>query len=102
MHRLIASASYIRANMPVGIRYNAPVLSVEDAWDVAAFINSQPRPERAHLDLDYPDRSKKPADAPFPPFADAFSLEQHRLGPFGPIVAAQKDAQRRGGGRSGG
>jgi thiosulfate dehydrogenase len=91
MHRLISSASYIRANMPFGARFDAPVLSVEDAWDVAAFINSQPRPARARLDLDYPDRARKPVDAPFPPFADAFPLEQHRLGPFGPIVAAQKN-----------
>jgi len=91
MHRLISSASYIRANMPFGARFDTPVLSIEDAWDVAAFINSQPRPARARLDLDYPDRARKPVDAPFPPFADAFPLEQHRLGPFGPIVAAQKN-----------
>jgi thiosulfate dehydrogenase len=90
MHRLITSANYIRANMPFGTTYRAPVLSVEDAWDVAAYINSQPRPSRPHLDLDYPDRSKKPVDAPFLPFADTFSLEQHRLGPFGPIADAQK------------
>jgi thiosulfate dehydrogenase len=88
MHRLIASANYIRANMPFGANYRAPVLSEQDAWDVAAFINSQPRPARAHLDLDYPDRTRKPVDAPFPPFADSFSLEQHRLGPFKPIVEA--------------
>jgi thiosulfate dehydrogenase len=91
MHRLISSASYIHANMPFGARFDAPVLSVEDAWDVAAFINSQPRPARARLDLDYPDRTRKPIDAPFPPYADAFPLEQHRLGPYGPIVAAQKN-----------
>ena len=90
MHRLIASAIYIRANMPFGTTYRAPVLSVEDAWDVAAFVNSQPRPARARRDLDYPDRSRKPVDAPFPPFADAFPLEQHRLGPFKPILDAQK------------
>ena len=90
MHRLIGSASFIRANMPLGTRFDAPALSVEDAWDVAAFINSQPRPSRARLDLDYPDRAKKPVDAPFPPFVDEFPLDQHRLGPFGPIVAAQK------------
>jgi thiosulfate dehydrogenase len=88
MHRLIASANYIRANMPMGTNYRAPLLSVEDAWDVAAFVNSQPRPARPRLDLDYPDRSKKPVDAPFPPFADGFSLDQHRLGPFKPIVDA--------------
>jgi thiosulfate dehydrogenase len=90
MHRLIASASYIRANMPLGTNYTAPVLSVEDAWDVAAFINSQPRPSRARLDLDYPDRSRKPVDAPFPPFADSFPLAQHMLGPFQPLLDAQK------------
>ena len=90
MHRLIASANYIRSNMPFGATYRSPVLSVEDAWDVAAFINSQPRPARAHLDRDYPDRSKKPVDAPFPPFADSFPLEQHRLGPFKPMLAARK------------
>jgi thiosulfate dehydrogenase len=65
------------------------MLSVEDAWDVAAFINSQPRPSRAHPELDYPDRSKKPVDSPFPPFTDSFPLEQHRLGPFKPILDAQ-------------
>ncbi len=86
MHRLMVSASFIRANMPLGTRYDAPVLSVEDAWDVAAFMNDQPRPARAGLDRDYPDRSVKPVDAPFPPFLDGFPLEQHRFGPFQPIL----------------
>lgn len=90
MHRLITSANFIRANMPFGTTYRAPVLSVEDAWDVAAYINSRPRPAREHLDQDYPDRSKKPVDAAFPPFFDTFPLEQHRLGPFRPILEAHK------------
>jgi len=89
MHRLIASASFIHANMPFGTHYDAPVLSVEDAWDVAAYVNSQPRPHREHLDADYPDRSRKPVDAPFPPFADKFPPEQHALGPFRAILDAQ-------------
>jgi thiosulfate dehydrogenase len=88
MHRLIASATFIRANMPFGTHYDAPVLSAEDAWDVAAFLNSQPRPLRANLERDYPNRARKPVDAPFPPFADKFPLEQHRLGPFKPIQDA--------------
>ena len=90
MHRLIASASFIHANMPFGTHYDAPVLSVEDAWDVAAYINSQPRPDRANLDRDYPNRARKPVDAPFPPFADKFPLEQHKYGPFKPILDAQR------------
>jgi thiosulfate dehydrogenase len=27
-------------------------------------------------------------DAPYGPYADGFSVEQHKLGPFGPIKAA--------------
>jgi len=90
MHRLISSAAFIHANMPLGVADDKPTLSNEDAWDVAAYINSQSRPKRAHLDRDYPNKSRKPVDAPFPPFADKFSLEQHRLGPFQPILDALK------------
>ena len=90
MHRLIASASFIRGNMPFGARHDAPVLSVDDAWDVAAYINSQPRPSRANLERDYPNRARKPVDAPFPPFLDKFPVEQHKYGPFRPILDAQK------------
>ena len=92
MHRLIAAASFVHANMPVGTTYAAPTIPEEDAWDVAAFINAQPRPARANLERDYPNRARKAVDAPFPPFADTFSLEQHRLGPFQPIAEAQKAA----------
>jgi thiosulfate dehydrogenase len=94
MHRLIASATFIRANMPFGTHYDAPALSVEDAWDVAAYINSQPRPKRANLEADYPNRARKPVDAPFAPFPDTFPLEQHRLGPFKPITDAQQAASQ--------
>ncbi|HXJ03121.1 MAG TPA: c-type cytochrome [Micropepsaceae bacterium] len=94
MHRLIASASFIHANMPFGTHYDSPEISVEDAWDVAAYINSQPRPKRANLEADYPNRARKPVDAPFPPFLDKFPLEQHRLGPFQPITDAQSQAAR--------
>lgn len=90
MHRLITAARFIHANMPFGTTYKNPTLSVEDAWDVAAYINSQPRPHRANLDRDYPDRSRKPVDAPFPPYADDFPLAQHQFGPFQPIIDAHK------------
>ena len=90
MHRLISSAGFIHANMPFGTNYDAPTLSVEDAWDIAAYLNIQPRPMRPHLDRDYPNRSRKVVDAPFPPFGDQFPLKQHQLGPFQPILDAQK------------
>lgn len=88
MHRLIASASFIRANMPVGTTYEAPVLSVEDAWDVAAYVNSHDRPVRKGLERDYPNRARKPVDAPFPPYVGPFPAEQHKLGPFKPMMDA--------------
>jgi thiosulfate dehydrogenase len=92
MHRLIASASFIHANMPFGTHYDMPQIPVEDAWDVAAYINTQDRPKMANLDRDYPNRVRKPVDAPFAPFNDKFPLEQHRLGPFKPIQDAQAAA----------
>ena len=89
MHRLMAAAAFVHANMPFGTTYKSPALSNEDAWDVAAYINSQPHPKRAHLERDYPNRSRKPLDAPFPPFADKFPLAQHKLGPYQPMLDAK-------------
>lgn len=82
MARLITAARYIKANMPLG----NPTLSDEEAFDVAAYINSQPRPQRAGLEKDFPDRSKKPVDAPFPPWPGNFPPEQHKYGPFKPMM----------------
>ena len=42
---------------------------------------------------DWPDISKKPIDHPFGPFTDGFSEEQHKYGPFKPIVEARKTKQ---------
>ncbi|MEB0249943.1 hypothetical protein QN344_07330, partial [Mucilaginibacter sp. 5B2] len=61
----------------------------EEAWNVAAFVNSQPRPHKEQS-KDYPNVSKKPNDLPFGPFADLFSAKQHKYGPFGPILQFQK------------
>jgi len=42
MHRINTAAAFIKANMPLG-RGNS--LSDQDAWDVAAFLNSHERPQ---------------------------------------------------------
>jgi thiosulfate dehydrogenase len=63
------------------------VLTAEDAYDVAAYINSHKRPEKASLEKDFPVRLQKPIDTPYGPYADGFSLEQHKFGPFAPIRA---------------
>jgi len=77
--------------MPIGTSFNATVLTDEDAYDVAAYIISQKRPEKANLDQDYPIRLQKPIDTPYGPYVDGFSPEQHRYGPFGPIRAKVKE-----------
>jgi thiosulfate dehydrogenase len=44
MNKTAYAASYIRDNMPFGITYQTPVLTVQQAWDVAAYIISKPHP----------------------------------------------------------
>jgi thiosulfate dehydrogenase len=89
MYRLTNLAGFVKNNMPYGATYQNPQLTDEEAWNVAAFIDSQPRPHKDQHH-DWKDLSKKPIDFPFGPYADHFSEEQHKYGPFAPIKAAQK------------
>jgi thiosulfate dehydrogenase len=86
MHRILTAAKFIKARMPLG---NAK-LTDDQAFDVAGYINSMPRPEMPNLDRDYPDRKTKPIDNGYGPFADDFPLIQHQFGPFAPIEAFYK------------
>jgi len=81
MNRVLTAALFIKARMPLG----QPDLTDDQAFDVSAYINSQDRPQMANLERDYPDRTTKPVDSPYPPYADPFPVEQHKFGPFGPI-----------------
>lgn len=90
MATLITAANFIHFNMPNGTSYTQPRLTQADAWDVAAYVVSQPRPQRAGLDKDFPDLLKKSVDIPYGPYADGFSERQHKYGPFRPIEAAIK------------
>lgn len=85
MGRLISAANFIRNNMPFGTTHDAPVLTVEEAWDVAAYMVSMSRPHKSRLESDFPNRTEKPVDAAYGPFVDGFSVEQHKYGPFQPI-----------------
>jgi thiosulfate dehydrogenase len=84
LYRLSRFAGYIKDNMPFGATYQNNKLSNEEAWDVAAFVNSQPRPQN-DFKKDWPDISLKPIDHPFGPYTDSFSEQQHKYGPFDPI-----------------
>ncbi|HEY8194801.1 MAG TPA: c-type cytochrome [Hyphomicrobium sp.] len=88
MNMLIDAANFIHSNMPDGTTWANPTLSPEDAWAVAAYIDSQPRPVKANLDRDFPNKLEKPVDTSYGPYADGFSAKQHKFGPFAPIEAA--------------
>jgi thiosulfate dehydrogenase len=90
MTRVLTAARFIKANMPFGATYDNPVLSDEEAYDVAGFINQQQRPTKKNREIDFPDLKKKPVSTPYPPYADTFSLQQHQLGPFQPIMEYYK------------
>jgi len=91
MSRLLTAAAYALHNMPIGTRFDAPVLTDEQAYDVAGFIVGQNRPQKMNLDKDFPIRLQKPIDTPYGPYADGFPAQQHRLGPFGPIRAKVRE-----------
>lgn len=90
MTRVITAAQFIKTNMPFGATYENPILSDEECYDVAGYINQQERPVKNNLEADFPDLTKKPVSAPYPPYADKFSVEQHQVGPFQPIMEFYK------------
>lgn len=87
LYRLSRLAAFIKYNMPFDLAMLSPQLTDEEAWDVAAFIISQPRPEKK-FPQDWPKLETKPPDYPFGPYADHFSEQQHKYGPFIPIKQA--------------
>lgn len=89
LFRMSRFAGYVRTNMPLGATFERPLLTDEQAWDVAAYVNSMDRPKK-DLSKDWPDIAKKPIDHPFGPFSDEFSEEQHKFGPFKPIKEARE------------
>jgi len=84
LYRVSTFAQFIRANMPLGATHDNPVLSEEQSWDIAAYVNSLPRPGK-DVSKDWPDIALKPVDHPFGPYSDPFSEAQHKYGPFEPI-----------------
>lgn len=82
IYRISKLAGFVKVNMPFEENsHGKPVFTDEECWDVAAFINSQPRPGK-DISKDWPDISKKPVDHPFGPYADTLSEVQHKYGPY--------------------
>lgn len=89
LYRLANFAGFVKNNMPLGVNYRDAVLTDAQAWDVAAYVNSKPRPHKDQS-KDWKNLAKKPIDFPFGPYADQFSEYQHKLGPFKPIETSRK------------
>jgi len=91
LYRISNLAGYIKNNMPyLQTSHEKPQLTNEQSWDVAAYINSKPRP---HMDQskDWPNIKMKPIDYPFGPYADTFTEEQHKYGPYQIIITKISD-----------
>ncbi len=93
LYRISNFAKYVKYNMPLGSTHENSQLSDEEAWDIAAFVNSQEHPKK-DMKQDWPKMAEKPFDHPFGPFADGFTELQHKFGPYKPIIEAKKKAEK--------
>lgn len=91
MARLLFASAFIKTNMPLGAQHGQPQLSDDESYDVAAFVLSKPRPQKAHTERDFPARWNKPVDAAFPPYVTGAPADQHKYGPFGPLQDKMKE-----------
>lgn len=92
MNRVITAAEFIKSNMPyLQATWENPKLTDEEAYHVAGYINSFSRPVKANTENDYPDKKLKPVSTPYGPWEDDFSAEQHKYGPFPPIMTFYKE-----------
>lgn len=91
MYRVLTAAQFIKANMPFGASAENPILTDEEAYDVAGYINNMERPIKQGVEKDYPILKLKPVSSPYPPYADTFSIKQHKFGPFQPIIKFYKE-----------
>ena len=81
-------AQWLKANMPYDkATWDKPFLTDAEALDIAAFVNNdewhrRPNPKT----FDYPHPEEKSIDYDKAPFADSFSVSQHKYGPYQPII----------------
>ena len=89
LYRISKFAAFIKANMPYGVTFENPLLTDEQSWDIAAYVNSMPRPHK-EFPMDWPTLSWKPIDHPFGPYADSYSEREHKYGPFGQMQSKRR------------
>ena len=78
--------------MPFGLAtWENPKLTDIEAYHVAGYINSFTRPIKPNTEADYPDKKLKPVSTSYGPWVDNFTPEQHKYGPFPPIITYYKE-----------
>lgn len=84
MYRVLKAADFIKSNMPLGATKEAPILTDEEAYNVAAYINmdSHYRPEKINRVNDFPDDVVKAPDV----YRPSIESKEHQVGPFGKII----------------
>jgi thiosulfate dehydrogenase len=92
LYRISSFAGFVKNNMPFGADYHSPKLTDDEAWDIAAFVNSQPRPHKDQSS-DWKNITKKPIDFPFGPYIDTFTEQQHKYGSFVSINNSKKTSK---------
>lgn len=88
MHRIVKLAQWLKSNMPYDkATHNNPFLTDAQALDLAAFINDDKIHKRPFVkEYQYPNPEEKAIDYDRGPFKDHFSDEQHKYGPYKPII----------------
>ncbi|MGV6826947.1 MAG: c-type cytochrome [bacterium] len=84
MSRQIKATRFIYGNMPLGVDARKPALTVDQAYDVAAYMLSLPRKSRPNRNKDFPNPDFRPADYPVPAYFgdDKAALEKAKRGPY--------------------
>jgi thiosulfate dehydrogenase len=90
MNRVITAAQFLKGNMPFGATVDDPLLTDDQSYHLAAYINTFTRPTKTNREEDFPDKSRKPVSTPYGPWVDSFSPDQHKFGPFPPIIEFYK------------
>jgi thiosulfate dehydrogenase len=88
MHRIVKLAQWLVSNMPYDkATHDQPYLTAAQALDLAAFINDDKIHQRPPVkEFQYPNPEEKAYDYDRGPFKDPFSDQQHKYGPYKPIV----------------
>lgn len=92
MYRVIKAADWISANMPYGATKENKILTDDEAYDVAAYINNydKKRPVKKDRQKDFPNLSVKAPDMDMGPYSDDKTDKEHKFGPYKGIILPAK------------